>query len=822
MSDDVNRRVEQLLGQMTLDEKADMLCGVDMWRLKGVERLGVPSIRVTDCGHGVTATDQELTCATCFPTAVGQAATWNTDLLAEMGVAMGREVRALGNSMLLGPMVNMHRTPLNGRSYECYSEDPYLTGKMAAALVRGIQSQNVGACIKGCTANNQQADQGQLDVRMDERTLREIYLPNFRIPIAEAEPWAVMTCYNGLNGHHSSSNRHLLTEIVKDTWGFDGFIVSDWRGTHNGDVLTSGLDLEMPGPGKFMRQRDILAALDEGRLTEADVDDHVRRLLRALVKTALVDGDTGGQVAELDSPAHRALARRIAAESITLLRNEGDVLPLDAARISSIAVIGPNAEQARLGGGGSASVAPFYSVGPLAGIRGRYGDDVRVVYEEGCSFLGDLTVIYESFLSTADGEAGLVAEFFNNPSLEGEPIYTTTHPQIDFSWGWAAPGDRVRRNQWSARWTGRLTPPATGTYKLGAACRDGGLRLYVNDEAILDHWPARQGEHSDISPNEIYCEHAEIDLTAGEPVEIRLEYFKTANKSALRLEWEVPGWGDPIARAAAAAGAADVAVVCAGLCNAHEGGVNDRTDIDLPGRQLELIQAVAAANPRTVVVLINGAPLNVQPWLGSVAALLEAWYPGQEGGHALADILFGDVNPSGKLPDTFPVRLQDNPAWGAYPGDGKSVRYEEGVFVGYRHYDTRDIDPAFPFGFGLSYTQFAYGAPRLSAKAMSGDETVQVAVDVGNTGDRAGKEVVQLYVRDLEASVPRPLRELKGFAKIELQSGETKTVTFALTAMDLSYFDVDRNAWYAEPGFFDIQVGPHSRAGRTCRLEYRR
>lgn len=820
----VNRRVERILAGMTLDEKAGMMVGVDMWYFQGVERLGVPSIRVTDCGHGVTATGLDDSCATCFPTAVGQASTWNTDLLERIGVALGREVRARGNAMLLGPMVNMHRMPLNGRSYECYSEDPYLTGKMAAALVRGIQSQDVGACIKGCTANNQQADQTELNVVVDERTLREIYLTNFRIPVAEAGPWAIMTCYNGLNGQHSSACRHVLTDIVKNEWGFDGFIVSDWRGTHSPDVVTSGLDLEMPGPGKFMRREDILGALADGRLSETELDDHVRRLLRAVVRTGLVDGDTAGHVAELDSPAHRELARQVAEESIVLLKNDGDLLPLDAAKVRTIAVVGPNAEQARLGGGGSASVSPFYSVGPLAGLRNRCGDAIRVIYEEGCSFLGDLEVIYPEFLSPPDGEGGaegLRAEFFNNQDLSGEPVHVTVHRQIDFSWGWAAPGDRVARHGWSARWSGTLTPPVAGRYKLGAACRDGGLRLFVNGELLVDHWGNPGGEQSDISSNQIRGSHVELDLAAGQTVEIRLEYYKTAAKSALRLEWEVPSRGDSVARAAAAAAEADVAVVCAGLCNALEGGTNDRKDLQLPGRQVELIRAVAAANPNTVVVLVNGTPIDVGPWMGDVPAVLEAWYPGQEGGNALARILFGDVNPSGKLPDTFPKRLEDNPAWGNYPGDGKSVRYEEGIFIGYRHYDTRNIEPALPFGFGLSYTRFAYSNLRLSSKVMTGDETVRVMVDVENTGRRFGREVVQLYVRDTEASVPRPVRELKGFAKVALEPGQKETVTLTLGRMDLAFFDPGENHWRAEAGAFDIQVGPHSREGLTCRLEYR-
>ncbi len=816
----VEQRVATLLEQMTTEEKIAMLCGDGMWFLRGVERLGVPSIRMTDCGHGVTATDQERTCATCFPTAVGQASTWNADLLETLGAALGREVLASGNAILLGPMVNIHRVPLNGRHYECYSEDPHLAGKLAAALVRGIQSAGAGACLKGCTANNQQADQGELDVRMDERTLREIYLPNFRIPVAEAKPWAIMTCYNGLNGHHSSSNRHLLTEIVKDTWGFDGFIVSDWRGTHNRDVLTSGLDLEMPGPGKWMRPVDLQAALSEGLMTEADLDDHVRRLLRAIVKTGRMDRTVEPSPDQLGAPAHGEVARQVATEAIVLLKNDDAFLPLDLSKLDTILVTGPNAEQARLGGGGSASVSPLYAIGPLAGLRSRCGDEVRVVYEEGCSHLGERSVITEDYLTDARGSAGLHAAFFNNQALDGEPIHTTTHAQVDFSWGWAAPGDRVRRNQWSARWTGRLVPPVTGRYTLGVLCTDGGFRLYIDDDLVISRWGQGLGEHKDISRGADYEGDVEVDLEAGKPVAVRLEFYKIANKSALRLEWTVPGWADPLERAVAAAKDADVAVVCAGLCNRHEGGSDDRTTLDLPGRQVELIRAVAAANPNTVVVLANGTPINVTGWIDDVKAVLDTWYGGQEGGTALASILAGDESPSGKLPTTFPVRLADNPAWGNYPGDGTSVTYAEGIFVGYRHYDTRRIDPAFPFGFGLSYTTFAYANLRLSSETLAAGETVEVSVDVTNTGDRRGKEIVQLYVRDVDASVPRPVRELKGFAKVDLAPGETTTVTLPLTAMDLAFFDEAANAWTAEDGAFDIQVGPHSREGLTARLTY--
>ena len=815
---DVEERVQQLLDAMTLEEKAGMLCGVDMWNLPGVERLGVPGICVTDCGHGVCGTGGDRNCATCFPTAIGQAATWNTELMERMGAVLGREVRSTGHAMLLGPMVNIHRTPLNGRSFECYSEDPFLAGKMAAALIRGVQSQGVGACIKGLTANNQQADQKELNVIVSERALREIYLPNFRIPVAEARPWAVMTCYNGVNGHHSSDNHHLLSEIVKGEWGFDGFIVSDWRGTHCPEVIEAGLDLEMPGPGKFMRREDVVEALDQDRLTEEKLDDRVRRLLRALVRARPVMEKVDDYVNELDAPPHRDIARELAEESVVLLKNEDDLLPLDAKRLETIAVVGPSAEQIRLGGRGSAAVSPSKAPGPLEALREACGRDVQVFYEEGCGFLGDGVVIYPQFLAPSDGDAereGLRGEFFANDQLQGDPACTTLNPQIDFAWGWASPGHGVPRNGWSVRWEGRLKPPVSGRYRLGAIGHDGGVRLYVDGELLVDQWGSNDEKLAEVTGG-----HAELELTEEEDVSVRLEYRKIEGTAGLRLEWTVPGSGDSIERAAAAAAEADRVIVCGGICSLHEGGTCDREDLGLPGRQNELIEAVASANPDTTVVLFGGGPFEVESWIENAKAVLHAWYPGEQGGAALADILMGEVNPSGRLPDTFPKRLEDTPAYDNYPGDGEEVRYEEGIFVGYRHYDTHKVEPSFPFGYGLSYTQFRYDGLRLSSDRLSGDEMLTAQVDVENVGDRPGRTVVQLYVRDAESSVDRPIREMKGFAKVGLESGERRTVEFTIGRMDLSFFDPRLGAWHAESGEFAVQIGRHSRDGLIARFNY--
>lgn len=814
-TDDVKARVAELLGKMSADEKADLLTGVDMWYFKGVERLGVPSMKVTDCGHGVTLTADADRRATCFPTAVGQASTWNRELICEMGEAMGREVRALGFSMLLGPMVNIHRLPLGGRNYETYSEDPFLAGKLAAALIRGVQSQGVGACIKGFAANNQQAEQTTTSAEIDERTLREIYCPPFYIPIRENAPYAVMTSYNSVNGFHTSESPHLIRDIIKGDWAYDGVMLSDWRGVHSTAAIAAGLDLEMPGPGKYLTKENVLKAIEQGEMDEAELDDRARRVLEMVLKCTR-DLKAPG---EANTPRHQELARRVAEDAIVLLKNEGDVLPFDPRAVKTVAVIGPNAEQARLGGGGSASVSPPYGVSVLDGILKRCGPGVEVVYAEGCGLRGELSVVTGECLRVSDAPdaaQGLQAELFNSHQLEGEPVCRTVHRQVDFSWGWASPAVGIPRNEYSIRWTGCVVPRQTGRHLLGAAAF-GDFRLYVDDELWIDEWGTQGGEDK-VRTNIV--RNRPIELAAGQPVKVRLEFNKTANPPVIRLEWREPQVPDPVAAAADVAAKADAAVVCAGISNSYEGGLLDRDNMDLPGEQNRLIEAVARANANTAVVLIGGNPLNLTPWIDKVPAVLEAWYPGQEGGNAVARVLFGDVNPSGKLPDTFPRRLEDTPAWGNYPGDGRKVHYREGVFVGYRHFQTRGVEPLFPFGFGLSYTTFAFSNLRLSADTLRAGGTLKVSVKVKNTGKRPGKEVVQLYVRDLAASVERPFQGLKGFEKVEVAPGRTRTVAFTVSVEELSFFDVEANGWLAEPGTFEVMVGGSSAQGLTARFEY--
>ena len=809
----VEQRVQDLLGRLTLEEKAGFMSGKNMWFMKNIERLGIPSLQVTDCGHGVTVildkAGRYSGCATCFPTAVAQAASWDRKLVYEIGSAIAREARDLGSAILLAPMVNIHRTPLNGRNYETYSEDPFLAGTLASSFIKGVQSEHIGAVIKAMTANNQQTNQQHLNVEVSERALREIYLPAFKIPVLDANPWGVMTAYNGLNGHPTSASKHLISKILKKEWRYDGFVISDWRSVQGNDSITAGLDIEMPGPGRFIATKDILNAVAQGILTEDELNDRVSRYLRALVKSRLLDCDHPKFAAESNTAKHRELARKAAEASIVLLKNSPGVLPLNRSKLSKLAVIGPNAEEARLGGGGSASVTACSSVSLLKGLKNYCGKDVLIEFFEGATMKGDLPVVGNQYLITTDqGKtlSGLKGEYFDNTGLVGKPSCVRIDEKVDFSWGWAAPCKQIGKNRYSVRWTGSIRAPNTGTYRIGVTCHEGGFRLYVNGKTAINQW--------ENPPDETFeavfsrkSENVKVKMEEGTTCDICLEFRKWGNKNAIRLEWEMPGQHNPIEDAVRLAAESDAAIVFAGLSNLFEGGMNDREDLALPEGQDELIRAIARANANTIIVLINGTPVAM-PWLDDVPAVVEAYYPGQEGGNAIAMVLFGDVNPSGKLPETFPKRLEDNPSHGFFPGEKRRVSYGEGIYVGYRHYDTRGIEPLFPFGHGLSYMEFEYSNLCIEQKR---DGSIYVTLEVKNAGKFAGAETVQLYVRDLVASVDRPDKELKAFVKIELLPGQTRQADLFLNRDAFEYFSPMQKGWIVEPGEFELLIGSSSR-----------
>lgn len=656
------------------------------------------------------------------------------------------------------------------------------------------------------TANNQQTNQGHHSVELSERALREIYLPAFRIAVEDAQPWGIMTSYNKVNGVYTSAHKHLISDIIKNEWKYNGFVVSDWRGTHGIEALAAGLDIEMPGPGKILTQEAVLNEIKNGRFTEGELDNRVRRILTAIVKSKSLDDEKNDVNAEWNTEHHHKLACQVAEEAIILLKNQDNLLPLNLDEIKTLAVIGPNAREARLGGGGSASVTACYSVSPLDGIMNYCSEDVSILFEEGCGMKGDMPIIYTRYLKTPDGNDGLRAEFFMGKELAGDPALVRIDDKVDFSWGWAAPCKEVNKGDYSVRWSGQVIPPVTGEYRIGVSCTEGGVRFYLDNELVVDQWGDPYNENFEAGFKRL-SESIAVNMEAGQPHEIKLEFHKKTNRNSVRLEWQIPGKTDPVKEAVKIASESDAAIVFAGLSNLFEGGMVDRESLLLPDEQNELIKAVCQANPNTVVVLINGTPIAM-PWLDEVPAILEAYYPGQEGGNAIARILFGVVNPSGKLPETFPVRLEDNPTYGNFPGVKDSVLYEEGIYVGYRHYDKINIDPLFPFGYGLSYTSFDYSNLQVE---INDEGTFEVSLEIENTGLVTGKEVVQLYIRDVESTIDKPEKELKGFAKVNLEPGESKTIPIELEKDDFSYFDPQLNKWVVEPGEYEILIGSSSR-----------
>jgi len=794
-------RIDGLLDTMTLEEQVALLAGADFWTTVPIERLGIPAIKVSDGPNGARGGGSLVggVKAASFPVGISLAATWNTQLVEQIGQALAEEAQSKGARVLLAPTVNIHRSTLNGRNFECYSEDPFLSARLAVAYITGVQSKRVAATVKHYVGNESEFERMTISSEIDERTLREIYLPPFEAAVKDADVWAVMSAYNKVNGTYASEHHALLIDLLKREWGFDGVVMSDWFATHSTTpAANNGLDLEMPGPTKY-RGEQLVDAVLSGKVSADAVKDSARRVLRLIARVGAFDDPTIPAEQAIDRPEHRALIRRAGAEGIVLLKNDG-ILPLDANALKKIAVIGPNARRAQIMGGGSAQVNAHYRITPYDGIAAQVGASVELGHEVGCINHKLLPLLREP----------CSVEYFNGRDLSGPVVFRTEVPDAELMWLHEVPRG-VHPTAFSARLTTRFTPEASGEHQFSLVSA-GRSRLFVNKQLVIDNWAS--WKPGDTYFGEGNAEAIEtVDLQAGQTYDVTIEYACPGAGSlgikAVRVGVLRPLGDDAIERAATLAAASDVALLFVGMTGEWDTEGADRPHMDLPGRQNELIARVADANPRTIVMLQTGAPVTM-PWLEQVAGVLEAWYPGQECGNAIADVLFGTVNPSGKLPQTFPARLADNPAFINYPGENGRVRYGEGIFVGYRYYEKKQVVPLFPFGFGLSYTSFAYDRLRLSADAIAPDDQLTVSVDVTNTGQRAGQEVVQLYVRDPQARVARPAKELKGFAKVELAPGETKTVTLTLDRRSLAYWDDARHAWVAEAGAFEVAVGGSS------------
>ena len=836
-------RIDALLADLTLEEKAALMTGRGLWDANPVERLGIPALKVTDGpngarGAGLLGTG---TPALCIPCGSALGATWDRELVEELGAVLAAETRARACHVLLAPTVNIHRTPLGGRNFECYSEDPVLTGRIAAAFIRGVQGGGVGTTIKHFVANDSEFERNSIDSVVPDRALREVYLRPFEIAVSEAEPWGLMGSYNRVNGTFACENRWLLTEVLREEWGFDGIVVTDWFAAKSTTVMVgSGLDLEMPGAGRFYGPA-LVAAVEAGEVDETLLDAAARRLLTLLERTGAFDDPLDRPELELDEPAHRALTRRASAGSMVLYRNEG-VLPFDAESITTLAVIGPNAADAMLMGGGSAALVPQHATSPLEAITDRLGGDCEVRYEPGAFTERTTRPVRLRQLTGADGSPGFTVEYFDGPAWEGAPRRVA--------------GGRDGRllmtggEPCSFRAVARLTPEETGEHVL-TLVQVGRARVVVDGVVLLDGFtdPPPLGE-AFFGMGSVEVE-ARVALVAGEAVEVVVEYSSAdgAFLSGVQVGLRPPEADDLVDRAVALAAEADAVVLVVGTNDDWETEGRDRESMELPGDQSELIRRVCAANSRTAVV-VNAGSVVTMDWADSAPAVLQSWFGGQEMGDALVDVLFGDVEPGGRLPTTVPHRLLDTPAFTNYPGEAGRVHYGEGVFVGYRWYEARDVDVAYPFGHGLGYTTFGWGAARLgdvpSVPALVAGETVAATVVVTNTGDRPGSEVVQCYVAHLDPVVARPPQELRGFAKVHLEPGESAEVVIELDHRAFAYWDpadpgyADRNrrvpvaagggqlghrvepGWYADPGDYEVRLGASSadiRAALALTLE---
>jgi beta-glucosidase len=781
----VEARVDDLLSRLTLDEKLSLLGGDREFYIRPIPRLGIPEVRMADGPLGV----RNWGPSTAYPATIGLAATWDYNLAKDYGASVGNDARARGVGIMLGPAVNINRVPQNGRNFEYLSEDPFLAGAFASQIVAGLQGQGVVATVKHFAANNQETERGSIDARVSERALREIYLPAFRAAVEQGHAWAVMCAYNKLNGTYCSANAWLNTTVLKGDWGFRGVLMSDWGAAHDTlGAANGGLDLEMPS-GRYLNPAALKPLLDSGQVTLATIDDKVRRILRLEVANGFLDRPQTIEATPKDDPRSAAVALRIAREAIVLLKNERNSLPLPAKRIKTIVVLGPNATGLPAGGG-SAHVGPFHYVSVAEGLREVAGRKVHVEVIPGPG-----PQLLASLAASAGYTAPLKLEFLTRDGHDTQVIATQNDSRIDHDWS-APPAPGVDLETYRARWTGSIRAPASGRY-IFLAENHGNISVRVDGKQIIGSW-FNTGETLFTT----------LALEAGRIYALQVEArHDLSGSAAVRFGW---GPAPPLLTDAEAARvrSADAVVVCAGFNLMLEGEGADRT-YALPDNQPELIRRVCALNSRTIVVLNSGGEVATADWIGSVPALLQAWYPGQEGGRAVAEVILGAVNPSGRLPITFGKGIEDSASYGHYPGSGGRVDYAEGILVGYRWFDAKGLAPLFPFGFGLSYTTFHYDHLRVEPGT---DGLWTVSFEVTNNGSRVGDEVSEVYVSPPAPSrVPRPVRELKGFARATIAPDETRTFSLAVDKKAFSYFDETKGDWVVEPGTYTIAVGSSSR-----------
>ncbi|KAG9252387.1 glycoside hydrolase superfamily [Emericellopsis atlantica] len=800
---------------VSLKEKINLLSGIDFWHTKAIPRLNIPSIRLSDGPNGVRGTRFfNGVPAACFPCGTGLAATWNTDLLQRAGALMGAEARAKGVHVLLGPTVNTQRSPLGGRGFESFSEDPVLAGRCAASVIAGIEGTGIVASVKHFVANDQEHERMAVDSIVTERAMREIYVLPFQIAVRDARPGSFMTAYNKVNGIHVSDDRKYIEDIVRKEWGWTGLVMSDWYGTYSTvESINAGLDLEMPGPTRWRGQL-LNHAIMSRKVDQETVDQRVREVLKLVDRATKSGIPVEGPEEPRDTPETAELLRDIASESIVLLKNEDTVLPFT--KDKTLAVIEPNAKMAAYCGGGSATLRPYYAVTPFEGISSQ-ARDVR--YSVGCHAHQTLPMLGPS-LRTREGKVGVTFEAFTHPDTVTDRQPVDTLHLVDTNMYFADYyHPKLTEDLWWGEINATYTAEETCDFQFGL-CVFGTARLYVDGELLIDNETEQRGGGSFFNVGTVE-ETGIKSVVAGQSYQIRVVFASGAASKVKDADGVVSFGGggvrlggtkvidvdEEIQNAVRLARSVEQVVLFVGLNSDYEQEGHDRPHMDLPGLSDELISAVAHANPRVVVVVQSGTPVSM-PWASSVAGVVQAWYGGNETGNAIADVLFGNVNPSGKLPLSFPARVEDNPAYLNYRSERGRVLYGEDIYVGYRFYDKVKKSTLWSFGSGLSYTTFSFSD--LTIKLGQGDQgnVIHAEVSVKNTGAVDGSEVVQLYVSQRIPSINRPVRELKGFSKIFVKQGETAVARIPVERKyATSFWDEARHAWIEERGVYDVWVG---------------
>ncbi len=794
-------RIESLIGELTLEEKVSILSGSSAWHTTAVPRLNIPRVKMTDGPIGARGDSISGATSACFPSASCLSSSWDKENIENIARAIGIEAKSKDADVLLGPTINLHRHPLGGRHFECYSEDPVLTGELASSYVQGVQSVGVSACLKHFIGNDTEYQRHFVSSNIDERTLRELYLLPFEMGV-KAGSLSVMSAYNQLNNIFCSSHDEMLNKVLKDEWNFPGYVVSDWGAAQDtiGNA-NGGLDCEMPGPARSWGE-NLVKAVNKGKVEEEVVDDKVRRILRVAEFTGRLDKPEEKPEESNNLEEDRVLIRQSGSEGMVLLKNDG-VLPLKPQEIKTIAVIGPNALKGQYMGGGSASLNPHYVVHPLEGIEAALGDEKQVNYAKGCHTHKFLPAIPSNLFKENDG---FQVDFYDGQEFDGKPIETKILKGNKF---WAMGGfgldivSQSKRPSLSVRFTGELQPEFSGEYDF-EIFSIGPSRLSINGETQIDNWTSQDPGDAFFGMGSA-PKRKTISFEEGKTYLLEVEYKWEGRFPAVQIGMQAPDQFDLMEEAKSTAKEADAVILIVGTNSDWETEGNDRSNLDLPSNQDELIEEVCKLNKNTVVVLNTGSPC-LMPWVEKAGSILQCWFPGQEFGNSLSDIIFGKINPSGKLPTTFPKSIEDTPAYATYPGKDLQMDYEEGLYIGYRWYDKKEIDPLFPFGHGLSYTSFDYS--NLRAIPPKGNASVAAfEFEISNTGDVAGKEVIQGYVNVPDSKIDRPRKELKKFTKIYLEPGETQKVKFELSERELSFWNVDLHAWQVEPAEYIFEIG---------------